>query len=170
MFIETQPTLFQKLFAANVTGVITPKAPTATEPVVGDGVIRCAHCDKLVLALFGAGLDNATLSARVTGWRKVGTLWVPAPLAILSGVLGTQMGVAGQPITGTDRLADTITETAVNPYTKLLSPADNTLAQALLAAGLHLRRGPGRAGHRNQCQRHRRAGRRRRPLKHRRAV
>src|SRR5688572_26547695 len=92
----TPCTNFSVLYSANVTaGSITAPVPTTTEPS-GNGVFdnrfsrdRRSAMNYVVVAFFGAGADNATGTARVTGWRKVSSLWVPVPLLALNFTLGT---------------------------------------------------------------------------------
>jgi hypothetical protein len=136
----TLPTKWQRLFAANQTGATVPApAPTITQPS-GDGVIPLNGMSNppnvLALAFFGAGADDNTGLARVTGWKRCDlagsvTLWVPTPLALLDLTLSTMTGVAGAAILNTDRFVDIIAE--VGGYTTAeeilqAATAENTLA------------------------------------------
>jgi hypothetical protein len=126
---------FTKLFAANTAAAtITALVPTATEPT-GNGVLDAmtnwAGANAAFLQFFGTrtAADDETLTAKVTGWRLMGTLWVPVPLLALALTQGTSVGVASQPVVATEYFADTVTaSTAFTSAYELISPADNTIA------------------------------------------
>ncbi len=68
------------------------------------------------------------------GWRPSGALWIPTILAEVSCTLSTAVGVAGQDILDTERIADTISGvigTAGSDY-QIFSPANNTPAYILV--------------------------------------
>jgi hypothetical protein len=136
----TTPRPWQRLFAANQTGTtITAPAPTTAQPN-GDGVIGLSSNleppNVLAFAFFGAGADDNTAVARITGWRRVvlagsDTIWVPTPLASLSLALSTAVGVAGAAVLDTDRFADSIAESVIYTTAKEIVGAatpENTIA------------------------------------------
>lgn len=115
MAINIEALEFVKLLTTNATDAnFASKVPTATEPTGagaldlprgGGGQVR----ENLLLLFFGVGADNTTFDARVIGWRKVSTLWMPVTLCEVSCTLSAVVGVAGQPVVDTERFADTIT-------------------------------------------------------------
>jgi hypothetical protein len=130
---------YVKLFAANQTGAAIAAPPPTTTAPTGDGMFSSApdvsygeeRLNSCGLVFYGAGADNSTFTARVTGWRKVGALWVPVPLLALSGVFGSAVGVAAADVLDTERFADTLTaSTGYTSAYELISPADNTVACA----------------------------------------
>jgi len=137
-FLSTLIQDFEKLHAANVSAAsITAPTPTATAPVDGvDGVIgalsgndEAGNAAAIVFYGTRTSADNETFTARVTGWRKVGDLWIPIPLLALTLTQGTSVGVAGQAVGASEYFADTIT--ASSAYTsayELVGPADNGVA------------------------------------------
>ena len=133
-FIATINDRFAKLFASNQSGSsITAPAPTTTGPS-GDGIfdVRAGNhpFNAIALAFFGTrtSADNETFTARITGWRRISTLWVPVPLLALSLTQGTSVGVAGSDVVATEYFADTITaSTAFTSAFEIVSPADNTV-------------------------------------------
>ncbi len=131
---------FSKLFASNQTGSsITAPIPTVTEPT-GDGILNLESINRVagalsppnsvVVAFFGARTGaNQTATARLTGWRKIGTLWIPVPLLALALTQGTSIGIAATDVVATDYFVDTITaSTAFTSAYELISPADDTVA------------------------------------------
>lgn len=132
-----------RLFAANVSAAsITIPAPTNTEPVAGaNGVMdlrtgrdRLATFANAAVAFFATGADNVTATARVTGWKKISTLWVPFTLAKLDLTASAAVGVAAGDVLNTERFVDTLANTggsAVDSSAVLLSPADNAPALAI---------------------------------------
>lgn len=110
------------------------KIATATEPT-GDGVHVMKAGDNLEVLPFGAGADNNTFGLRVVGWRSVGTtLWVPEVLAEFTCTLSASVGVAGQPVTDTDRFADTMV--VVTGITAVRTgPVDTPLSGSLSVSG-----------------------------------
>jgi len=97
----------------DTTNGYASRVATTTEPVDAGVKSLDAGGDQnwttLEVLLFGAGADNATLGARILGWRKISTLWVPTILADLSGTLSTSVGVASAAVLNTDRFVDTVT-------------------------------------------------------------
>jgi hypothetical protein len=103
---------FSKVCAANSTASsFASKVPTTTEPT-GDGVVSPLRSggvyDNVLLAFYGTGNDDTTFDARVIGWRKISTLWVPVPLFQLTATLSTAVGVSGAAVTDSERFADTL--------------------------------------------------------------
>ncbi len=135
----TPPRPWTRLFAANQTGAsITTPTPTTTAPT-GTNVIDLtggAAPSNLAFAFFGAGSDDQTAVARITGWKRcvlTGStpIWVPTPLASLNLTLSTAVGVAGAAIINADRFCDIIAEATVYTTAKEIVQAaspDNTLA------------------------------------------
>ena len=81
--------------------------------------------NQVYIQFFGTGADNATLSARITAWSRIGTLWIPTPLLALDVTLGGMTGEAGADIADTDRLADTIAVASGGEFTdayEIISP------------------------------------------------
>jgi hypothetical protein len=136
--IETPASHFQRLRVTSATDTsFASKVPTTTEPTgagVVDLTINPLVGRQLLLVFFGAGNDDTTFDARVIGWRKVGTLWVPCPLATLSCTLSSAVGVAGAEVVATDRFVDTVTAGFGNEDDKvwLFSPTSNLIARVLL--------------------------------------
>ena len=132
----TSPCSYEKLYAVNVTALaITPPAPTTTEPATGmyyaspDSLSTDDKYNAAALCFFGEGPDNGTATATVIQWRRIGTLWVPTPLLDLNLTFGTSVGVAGSPVSNTERFADTIAESTVYTEAKeIISPAGNKVA------------------------------------------
>src|SRR4051794_13866756 len=91
-------------YASRVATVTTP----ADDGVLTPPLIAGKTPQSALLVFFGAGADNATLTARIIGWRKIGTLWVPIDLAEVALTLSTAVGVAGTDAVATDRFADTL--------------------------------------------------------------
>lgn len=124
---------FRKLFSSNVSGAaISALVPTVTEPE-GDGVLgplrgefEAGNAAAIVFYGTRTAADDETFSARVTGWRKLGDLWVPVPLLALSLTQGTSTGVAGQDVGAGEYFADTITaSTAFTSASEIISPGSN---------------------------------------------
>lgn len=93
------------------------------------------------LVLFGVGSDNDAFDCKVSGIFRLGSdpldLWVYTTLATIRGTLGTSVGVAGTPMTASERFADTLSVIAEATVTadvtrggtlELFSPADNSIA------------------------------------------
>lgn len=88
---------------------------------------------KLMVVPYGTGLDNATASIRVIGWREAGDngIWVPVLLFESAILLSAFVGLAGKTALDTERFADTIADPAAGFGTKgqdcwILSPANDT--------------------------------------------
>jgi hypothetical protein len=127
---------FVKLLETNSTDTaFTAPAATATEPT-GDDVIDLS-LGSLVprwvkFVFFGAGTENTTFSARLIGWKKVGTLWVPYLRTEVACTLSAAVGVSGQPVTNTDRFVDTMTLTTGSATDNIVvSPAGDVIAHLL---------------------------------------
>lgn len=131
MNITTFSDAFRSLFSAVVTGgTITAPSATSTEPT-GDGILRMDSnpFNSAVFAFFGGNSNNGTFTARITGWRKIGDLWVPVPLLALAGTLGAMTGVSGQSVTNSQLFADTITaSTAFTSAYEIINPANDQVA------------------------------------------
>lgn len=133
----SRPSLpFQKLFSSNQSGSsITKPSPTITEPS-GNGIYELlpAGLQQTVGALFAfygtrTSADNETMTARISAWRKIGSLWIPTPLLLLAITQGTSVGVASQDVVATEYFADTITATtAFTSAYEIISPVDDTIA------------------------------------------
>lgn len=109
--LGTPGTPFRKAFVTNSTfnGTIAIPVATATKPT-GEGIVNFESDPPLSLVVipFGAGADNATMTVRVGAWRLMSTLWVYQILCEFACTLSAYVGVAGQPLAATDRMADTI--------------------------------------------------------------
>lgn len=95
---------------------------------------------------FGVGNENDTGSLRIWGWNRRGNdqpgqiLWLPTVLVEINYTLSAFVGVAGSPISNTNRFADTITlaattgepttaaATSPRGTTEVYSPANDTPA------------------------------------------
>ena len=134
---------FSKILTANSTAAsFTALAATATKPS-GTGVFdntggAAPNVPDSLLAMFlGKGADNATLSARLTGWRLMSDIWVPATLVELDLTLSAAVGVSGLSVANDERLADTIA--LVSAYSglsglavRITSPTDDTPAHVVI--------------------------------------
>lgn len=130
---------YVKAFTANDASTsFTAPAATETEPS-GTGVIdlrrQGAVPQWLRLAPYGTGGDDSVFEMWVTGWSKIGALWVPKRLVKLTCTLSTSVGVAGSDVIETERFVDTITATGgiSNVSYQLFSTTDNTPAHALVS-------------------------------------
>ena len=89
---------------------------------------------------FGTGANNTTGSLRILAWYLCGSgttstqFWKAVPLAEIAFTLGASVGIAGAAQVAADRDADTITLTTGNANISidLNSPADDTIASALV--------------------------------------
>lgn len=126
------------------TGGFAALAPTTTKPTVGPatgvydltqfqaGLGAPRYCR---LIGFGKNAADLTFSVRVVGWSLLGSLWVPYTMAEIVCTLGALTGVSGSTdLSSTELLADTMSITTGTSGTDLsvISPADNTVAHALL--------------------------------------
>lgn len=143
MLIETRSAALLKAAATNLVTAdftTTPLIPTVTKPVASatKAVLAWGNAghsyNSLMFTPYGSGADNATFSARVTGWRSISaigltTLWVPTRLMELSCLLSTSVGIAAAAVINTERFCDTITQvasTAMISTVEIYSPADNS--------------------------------------------
>lgn len=134
-------------FASRIATITEPTGDAASatgacilEPGLGTGSIVAQN--NLLLVPYGAGSDDTTFSLRVIGWRAIGpvsgvTLWVPVNLVELACTLGAAVGIAGAPLTTTDRFADIITLTTGSTAgsvssENIVSPANDTIAHAMI--------------------------------------
>lgn len=128
----------QNLRRAHTTspaGALPAIAATTTQPS-GTGVVQAPAPSGWVprwlrLLPFGTGADNATFTLQVLGWTCIDSLWVPTILFEAVCTLSTFVGIAGQPVTNSERFADTIGAPAKGTAgvdCVVLSPADNTPA------------------------------------------
>lgn len=119
-------------FPSRISTITTP----ASDGVIGNASGVGQVPNNLSLIFFGAGSDNDTFSARVIGWAKGNTLWLPTILTQLDCTLSTAVGVAGTDVLDTERFADTIAiasgfgSDGVN--VRPLSPANNTIAHVVV--------------------------------------
>lgn len=129
---------FTKGLATSTTDVsFDSKIPTTTEPT-GDGVHDVQQTLTTTVPVgvqavfYGAGANDSTFTARLIGWKLIGTVWVPTVLAEIAGIYSTVVGVSGGTITDTDRLADTLT--LASGYSTanciMTSPTGNIVAHA----------------------------------------
>lgn len=148
--IETLSAPFRKMRVTNATDASFPSViPVTTEPIgVGDAAAQTTLAiHKLGLGaggdvqngcqavFYAVGADNVTFSARCYSWVPIvvtdGTLlvqWVPILLCEVALTASTITGVAGSPVLGTERYADTVTLTIGNANVSLeiLSPGTTT--------------------------------------------
>lgn len=134
---------FKKVLTANSTASsFTALTMTTTKPS-GDGVTdRSGDAipsvpDVATFVFFGAGADNATFVARLVGWRYEGAAWLPITLIEVTCTLSTMVGVANGNVTASERIVDTIVQTAAfddlaGISFRIVSPADNTPARLLV--------------------------------------
>lgn len=130
MYIATPKDRFSVLFSTLVTASsITAPAATSTEPT-GDGVIT-APVNSAAIAFYGTNAEDETFTARITGWRRAGELWIPVPLLALSGILGAMTGASGQAVTDSHLFADTLSiSTAFTSVYEIISPTSDQVAIA----------------------------------------
>lgn len=140
--MATEVNEFVELLASNSTATaFAANAPTVTEPT-GAGIVDLARAagrvhNNVLLVPFGAGSANDTFDVRVSGWSKVGTLWVPVVLAEFECTLGATTGVAATAVLDTELFCDTIAlDTAYSALAgvsaSVVSPANDTVCHALL--------------------------------------
>lgn len=133
MFVATWPEAFTSLFSSVVTASsITAPSATTTEPT-GDGIYRMNVSSRptssVAISFFGGNTADGTFTVRLTGWRKVGSLWIPVPLLTLSGILGAMTGVAGAGVTNSQLFADTLAiSTAFTSAYEIISPTSDQVA------------------------------------------
>lgn len=112
MLIQNNAEPFVKSLDTNSTDVAyASRIPTVTAPS-SDGVINLVPGTSgvtpstLLVMPFGAGADNSTISVRVLGWVNIGSLWIPTVLCEYDCTLSAAVGIAGQSVINTDRIAD----------------------------------------------------------------
>lgn len=147
ILLGTQTNEWVELLSTNSTDTsFTANAPTTTEPT-GAGIVDLFRIagkvhNNVAFIFYGTGNDDTTFDARVTGWQKVSTLWVPVPLLEVSCTLGTSVGVSGASVTDSERFADTVTVAAAytglaNTAYRVVSPTGNLIAMLMIdMAGL----------------------------------
>lgn len=135
---------YTKAYTTNATDTsFASLIPTTTEPVnatsaLASGVHKVrregASPKWLRVVPYGTGDANDVFDMWITGWQKIGTLWVPTRLVMLTCTLGTATGVASAAVTNSELFCDTITATMgiSNVSYELYSPTDNTVAHALV--------------------------------------
>lgn len=116
--------VWQRALTTNSTDAsFASLVPTKTAPVVsatggvfvatGDTSPAVALPQGIEALFFGAGADNSTFSARLTGWKATrgltAVIWMPVTIFEVSVTLSAMVGVAATDVLNTDRLADTIT-------------------------------------------------------------
>lgn len=133
MIIQTWADKFHALHSAVVTASsITPPSATTTEPT-GDGIFQMATLpqptNSAAIAFYGGDAADGTFTARITGWRQLGGLWIPVPLLTLSGILGAMTGVSGAGVTNLQAFADTLTiGTAFTSAYEIINPTGDQVA------------------------------------------
>ena len=88
---------FAKVLATNATTTsFTLPAPTTTKPTTGvvNFARKSAVPNWLKVVPYGVGEDNDVFEMWLTGWRKIGTLWIPNQLIKLTCTLSTAVGVS----------------------------------------------------------------------------
>ena len=115
----------------------TAPVATLTKPA-NDGVVNLRRFGTIpewvFLMPYGTGDADDVFEMWVTGWRKVGDLWLPFRLVKITATLSTFAGIATGDLVTTDLVADTVTATKgiSNVSYELYSPEDNTPAHVLL--------------------------------------
>lgn len=129
---------FHKQFDVDQSAVsIALLGCTSIEPS-GNGVwpldetdVESGTDDFLLFSFFGnrTAADNETATAKITGWKRIGGLYIPLPLASLALQFGASVGKANFPVIATNYFADTITQpVAILPDSQVISPADDSIA------------------------------------------
>jgi len=151
--MDTPISTFTKFAQTNLTTTSYPTlSPTTTKPS-GNGVLSLAAIsptnlreitsrppatDCISLVFFGVGATGAYFNARIVGWSRVGSLWLPLPLASFLCTLGSSTGIAGQAVTNSEKLASTISVESGNSITPasviIHSPASPGIASVLIDA------------------------------------
>lgn len=135
-YISTINARFVSLFSSVVTtGSIAAPVAMANEPT-GNGIFSMAQgsgspvaLNSAAVAFFGGNSADGTFTARLTGWRRIGDLWIPVPLLALAGTLGAMTGVAGQSVSVSQLFADTLTvSTAFTNAYEIINPASDQVA------------------------------------------
>lgn len=128
-------------------------ATTATEPT-GNGVIAWAGAfsmptgsgkndqsspanqspNWLMIVPFGDGAEDATFSLRLSGWDRIGTMWVPVTICELACTLGASTGVDGADVSASELFADTIAETVGAASLQVISPTADQIGIVVVDA------------------------------------
>ena len=156
MFLQTLALDWFKVRATNTTDASFPsRIITATMPSgIGDAAAQTTSAvfnaqgagrgqNAVMLKVFGAGVNNNTLSVRVIAWNKIASpteglaVWSPNVLVeLLCTLSSTPIGLAGKVVVATDLFADTmaITGTTANAGVgvNVNSPANDTEAYAIV--------------------------------------
>lgn len=112
--IMTAGSPWKKGYAANTTSTLATPIPTITEPT-GDGIVELTGVGNSTrnyaeVSFFGVGSDGTGLTASMYGYRRIGSLWVPIPIAVVGTFhAASTPGVSGSPIDNTNLFAITIT-------------------------------------------------------------
>lgn len=150
MFLETLVGPFQKARSVNQTSTsFSNPAPQAADPL-GDagtatgaavfengGPAGAAGQNSLLVMPYGAGSATNTFSARLWGWRQLGSdpqlsLWVPCLLFEIACTLSTFTGTGSLIVSSSERFADTITlTTGSTNAVDVVSPTGNLPAHVL---------------------------------------
>ena len=119
---------YKKLFSSNQSdSSFDSKTPTTTKPS-GGGIVTGLG-SKAGLIFFGTDAANETFDVRVWGWSSVeDSLWVPFLLADVTCTLGSTQGVAGEAITDSDFIVDTITGNSGDAGREIISPTGDLVA------------------------------------------
>jgi hypothetical protein len=99
---------YKQAFTVDQTATSITPPSSARQLDLDAGGVRTA-APRVHYRFFGTGADNATASARVTGWNLFGTIYVPTPICTVAIVLGTLTGVAGAEVSDSERWADVLT-------------------------------------------------------------
>jgi hypothetical protein len=129
----------RRAFTTSPSGALPAIACASTQPT-GAGVlvnpIVTGWANRwLKLLPFGTGADNDTYTLQVLGWGCIDNLWVPTILFQATCTLSTFVGLSGQPVTNSERFADTIGTPAKGTAGVdciIISTADNTPSSVLI--------------------------------------
>jgi hypothetical protein len=123
------------LTTSSTASSFTSLVPTTTEPT-GDGVRAYGSegMNTLLVVPYGAGTEDTTFSLRVTGWRRIATLWVPILMGEVACTLSATVGIASATVTNTDRFCDTITSVSGPSGTVIYSPTADEIGYVMLDA------------------------------------
>jgi hypothetical protein len=155
VLLQTESMRFRRVRRTNSTETsFASRVPTATEPksaasatatsqevtdLLTQGSANGGVQTRGLFVFFGAGTEDTTFSARVIGWRVIGSdpeadLWVPVVLAEFACTLSATVGVAGTPCVATDRFVDTITLVTGNDDVSVdfVSPTADEIAHAVV--------------------------------------
>lgn len=140
MSSRTDALEFARVYATNATDATFPSRVATTTQPADAGVVDLRRVggsvyDNVALVFYGTGNDNDTFDARVIGWRKVSTLWVPVPLCQLTATLSAAVGVASAAVLDTERFADTVALAAgynANVSAEVVTPTGDVVAHVCL--------------------------------------